>query len=285
MNTLVTGAFGRVGTAVIDHASDRHEYWFLDRRDHPRIEATRGDVSSYDDLADALAGRDAVVHLAGASRTDADWHSVLQNNIIGGYNCFEAARERSVDSVVFASTNHAVGMYEDEHEPEIYAPDHDLLVDHTNPVRPDSYYATSKVFGEALGRYYVENYEYPKRVYVLRIGSVRNPPYDHPYGDAERGVETGQWERGSSDYRRSVHRMKALWQSRRDAASLVEHCLDDETVEFDVFYGVSDNDRSWLDVDHARAVLGYRPRDSAEDWTEPPASGKRSVSETAALDV
>ena len=39
---------------------------------------------------------------------------------------------------------------------------------------------------------------------------------------------------------------------------------------FDVFYGVSDNDRRFWDVDHARETIGYDPRDNAEAWTEPP---------------
>jgi len=100
-------------------------------------------------------------------------------------------------------------MYEKEHAPELYSIDYDLLLDHRTPVRPDSYYGSSKVFTEALGRYYVENYEYPKQVYALRIGSVRSPEYNHPYGDAERGVESGEWERDSEAYDESVRRMKA----------------------------------------------------------------------------
>jgi hypothetical protein len=126
------------------------------------------------------------------------------------------------------------------------------------------------VFLEALGRYYVENYAYPKRVYVLRIGSVRYPNYDHPFGDAEAGVENGRWERDSDAYQQAVWRMKATWHSRRDVASLIECCLRDDSVTFDIFYGVSDNSRRWLDIEHPREVIGYDPKDSGEDWERPP---------------
>ncbi|MFC7193682.1 hypothetical protein ACFQL4_01950 [Halosimplex aquaticum] len=61
-----------------------------------------------------------------------------------------------------------------------------------------------------------------------------------------------------------------MWHSRRDCAQLIERCLDDDSVSFDVFYGVSDNRNRWFDIDHAREVLGYEPEDSADEWDEPP---------------
>jgi hypothetical protein len=125
------------------------------------------------------------------------------------------------------------------------------------------------VFGESLGRYYVENHSYPKQVYVLRIGSVRWPDEDHPYADAERGVSNGEWERGGARYEQEVNRMKATWLSRRDTAGLIEACLDDDAVTFGTFYGTSDNDRSWFDIGPARAKLGYSPVDSGDDWESP----------------
>jgi hypothetical protein len=52
---------------------------------------------------------------------------------------------------------------------------------------------------------------------------------------------------------------------------MVDRCLQDDTVDFDIFYGVSDSDRRWFDIDHARDVLGYAPEDSSEEWDGPPA--------------
>jgi hypothetical protein len=161
-------------------------------------------------------------------------------------------------------------MYELEYEPEIYRPEFGLVVDHESPRRPDSFYGVSKSFGEDLGRYFVENYEYPEQFYAIRIGSVRSEPYDHPYGDAERCVDRGECERDSDEYQTHVARMKSLWQSRRDLAHQVDRCLRNESVDFDVFYGVSDNDRRWFDLEHARSVLGYDPRDNGEEWDGPP---------------
>jgi nucleoside-diphosphate-sugar epimerase len=274
VNVLLTGAFGRVGTAVIDELADRadYEFTYLDRRPHPERDSVVADVAEYDPVRAAVEGQDAVVHLAGYPTTDGSWPEVLSNNLVGTYNVVEAAADAGVERVVFASTNHVVGMYETERAPEVYAAESDLTVDHTAPFRPDSYYGVSKLFGEGLGRYYVEHpdHDHPRRFYALRICGVRHAEWDHPYGDAERGVEEGRWNRGSEAYERAVERRRAMWCSRRDLAHLVDRCLDDETVEFDVFYAVSDNERRWFDIDHARDVLGYEPRDSAEDWTAPP---------------
>lgn len=272
MNVLLTGPYGRVGTAIIDGLADEqgYDFTYLDREDHPDHDTVVADVADYDAIRPAFDGMDAVIHLAGYPATDGTWGEILENNLIGTYNALEAAADAGVDKYVFASSNHTVGMFEVENSPAIYDPDFDLTVDHRAPVRPDSYYGTSKAFGEDLGRFYVENREFPKTFYALRICSVRSSEYDHPYGDAERGVDEGRWERGSVEYETQVARMKAMWHSRRDLAHMVDRCLQTTDPTFDVFYGVSDNERRWFDLGHARDVIGYDPQDDGEEWDAPP---------------
>lgn len=280
MDVLMTGVYGRCGTAIIDHLDVEYDFTYYNRSDrdddHPYggYETVVGDISEYETLRDATEGNDAMIHLAAYPHTEGTWKDIFEPNIIGMYNALEAARETEVESVVFGSTNHVVGMYEVENAPEIYSPDYNFVVHHTDPVRPDSYYGASKSFGEDLGRYYVENYEYPKRFYALRICTVNMPEYDHPYGDAERGVDNSEFERDSQEYEERVARMKAMWHSRRDFAHQVDCCLQDGSVEFDVFYGVSDNTRRWFDLEHARTTIGYRPQDDGEKWDGPPTESK-----------
>ena len=281
MNVLLTGAYGRVGTAIIDHLADDDDYEFtmLNRSDrdadHPygEFDTHVADVADYEAIRPAFENQDAVIHLAAYPEVDGEWGPVLESNIVGMYNALRAAREAGVEQFIFGSTNHVVGMYEVDGAPDIYDLDADLMVDHTAPHRPDSYYGASKAYGEDLGRYFIENFEYPERFYALRICSVRYEKYDHPYGDADHGVDRGDWEPGSDDYERLVARMKAMWHSRRDLAHMVECCLRDESVTFDIFYGVSDNDRRWFDIDHAREVIGYDPQDNGEEWNESPLHG------------
>jgi len=78
-------------------------------------------------------------------------------------------------------------------------------------------------------------------------------------------VDAGWWEKEDKEYERQVKRLKSTWQSRRDIAHMIECCLDDDTVDFDVFYGISDNSNSWFDIEHAREQIGYEPSDSADE--------------------
>ena len=125
--------------------------------------------------------------------------------------------------------------------PDVYRPDYYLKIKHTAPVRPDSFYATSKVFGETLGRQYVDTQAWPKQFFALRIGSLRSQEHDHPFADAECAVHGDRIARGSDEYLRLVKRMKALWISRRDLANLVDCCLSSDRPSFDIFFGISDN--------------------------------------------
>lgn len=288
MRVLITGANGVVGGAILSELGDDPEFTFtcLDVADHPERETVVADVTDYDDIRPHFEGQDAVIHLAASVDLGGSWDEILETNIVGTYNVIEAAADAGVESFVFASSIHTVGMYELDLAPEIYDPDFDLELDHETPVRPDSFYGISKVFGEAIGRLYVESHEsplgsvhpafqtntreYPERFYSLRIKSVRDAEHDHPYGLAEEGVEQGLWERDSEDYEYMADRLKATWLSHRDLGQLVERCLRDDSVEFDVFWGVSGNDGRWVDLEHNREVLGYEPQDNGATWDAPP---------------
>jgi len=277
MDVLVTGAYGRCGTALIDHLhDDEYDFTYYNRSgrpdDHPYggYETIVGNVTEAKKFREASEGQDAMVHMAAYPSPSGDWTDVFEPNIVGTYNALEAAREEELETFVFLSTNHVMGLYETEHAPELYSRDYSLVVDHTDPVRPDSYYGASKSFGEDLARYYVEQFEYPKRVYNLRVGTVNMPEYDHPYGNAESGVDEGSYERGSEAYERAVARLKCTWQSRRDFSHEVDCCLADDSVEYGIFYGVSDNQRRWFDLEHARSRIDYNPQDDGDEWDGPP---------------
>ena len=58
----------------------------------------------------AVAGVDAVVHL-GAVPDEAPFEEIAGPNLHGAYHVFEACRRAGVRRVVYASSNHATGMY------------------------------------------------------------------------------------------------------------------------------------------------------------------------------
>lgn len=268
---LLTGAMGRVGQAILDGIGEDYEWRLLAHNppDHePAHPYEIADVVDEEAMAAVTDGVGAIIHLAGDPRPSAPWDSVLENNVHGTKVLYQAAVENDVDRFVYASSNHAVGMYEVDGAPEIYHGEMDLTVDHTVAPRPDSMYGIEKVYGEGLCRLAAD--AHGLRCYALRICAVRSEPYDHPYGDAEAGVEAGRFDRGDDAYAEQVARMKCMWHSRRDLGHLVDRCLRDDSVSFDIFYGLSDNDRRWFDIEHAREVLGYDPQDNGEAWAGPP---------------
>jgi len=279
MNVLVTGANGTVGSALAEHLVDDYDLTRLDIEASEHTDAV-ADVRDYDAVRPHFDGQDAVVHLAltpgtgGPEDRSLGWSRAQRDNLEGIHNVTEAAVDADLDSLVFASSNHAVGMVEVRNRPDVYHNDpgggEGIRAGHEEPHRPDSRYGLTKCYGEDLGRLAAEAHDI--RFYALRIGGVREPEYDHPYGDAEAGVENGRWGRGSDAYDRQVARMKGNWLSRRDCAQLVACCLDDDGVEWDHFYGVSDNGRRWLDdLEYARETIGYEPQDEGEAWDGPPA--------------
>lgn len=254
MKVVLTGAAGVIGQAVREHLGGRYEFSSITRKpvDFPHVIA---DISDLDAILPAFSGADAVVHLAASISVDSPWESVLTDNLIGTYNVYEAARQSGATCVVFASSNHTIGGYELDGAPRIYDLDDPRCYDHHAEIRPDSLYGVSKVYGEALGRYYHETYG--MRVYNLRIGSVRGD--DDPTAES---VKDGSFWLDLT-VEQKYDRIRSTWLSQRDCAELIGCCLEATTVPWATVYGISDNPRQFWDIEHARRLLGYAPKDSA----------------------
>ncbi|WP_232687130.1 NAD-dependent glucose-6-phosphate dehydrogenase Azf [Halobacterium zhouii] len=242
---LLTGASGRVGRAILEGIGDRYEWRLLDREpptedaDHEFVVA---DVTDEDAIRDAVAGVDAVIHLAGDPRPEAPWDSVLRNNIDGTRTILEAAVDEGVEKFAFASSNHAVGHYETERKPDLYRTDDDFHLDGTELPRPGNLYGVSKATGETLGRFYHD--EHDLSFVAVRIGNLTE---GHPPIDYERG--------------------QAMWLSHRDCAHLFDCCLN-ASYGYEIVYGISDNDRKYYSLERAREVLGYDPQDNSAEHDE-----------------
>ena len=234
---LITGAAGRIGRVLRDSLKAEYDLRLLYHRTvlpaEPGEEVHIAAITDLDAMVKAVDGMDAVVHMAGNPSTRATFEEALEANIRGTYCIYEAARRTGAGRVVFASTNHVTGYYEKEGVP--VAPD--------MPVRPDSYYGTSKAFGEALGRYYVD--AFGLAVICLRIGSFQ----------PEEAVR-----------KRKSDRILSTWVSHRDTVQLVRRSIETESVKYGVYYGISNNTRAYWDTQNAREELGYAPEDNAENY-------------------
>jgi NAD+ dependent glucose-6-phosphate dehydrogenase len=150
--------------------------------------------------------------------------------------------------VIYASSNQVVfGYWADETHQALRSQPPDQIdprsfprINHTQPTRPMNDYACSKVFGEALAHMYA--YKHGLSCICLRIGwVVAEDRLPHPSA-------------------------RFIWCSQRDCVQLIERCINvPDTLRFDIFFGQSDNALNFVDIQHARDVLGYEPQDRAED--------------------
>eukprot|EP01030_Chromulinospumella_sphaerica_P000105 gene105-108_t len=142
-------------------------------------EVVCGDLADMASVQAMLAEVDVVVHL-GAVMPQAPWEAVLQANIVGTFNVFEAARQAGAKRIVFASSHHAVGMY-----------DRAQKLDSDSPARPGNLYGLSKAFGEDLARMYYDKHGI--ETVCVRIGSCFEKPTD------ER-MFLKWWSNGKADF-------------------------------------------------------------------------------------
>jgi uronate dehydrogenase len=228
---LITGAAGGIATAIRPLLRPHYRLRLSDVKPVKELVDGEEQVSAaLTDLAalrKAIAGTDGIVHLGGYSR-ETDWETILQSNIVGLYNLYEAAKLEGVKRVVFASSNHAMGYYP-----------RTTTIPVNVTVRPDSRYGLSKAFGEAIGSLYAD--KYGAEVMSIRIGHMLNKPFDR--------------------------RRLAIWISPRDLAQLIRIGLDHPGIKNEIVYGMSDNKRAWWDNSNAMR-LGYKPQDRSEDFAE-----------------
>ena len=248
---LITGAAGRIGSILRRALDNKYRLSGVDRVAVPGFDSIVGGLTDFPAILPAFQAVDIVVHLAAEPRHTPDiwWDVLVPDNVVATANVYEAAWRGGVKRVVFFSSMHVNGMYERDHPYCAIAqgnygslrPEQVPLVTHEMPVRPDGPYAATKLFGEALGRYYAE--EHGMSVVCLRLGTV------------------SQDDRPGSDPRSHIS-----WLSHRDLVQIVERSIEAEGIGYDIFFAASNNTWRIFDTLRARQVLGYVPVDDAESY-------------------
>ena len=224
MRVLITGAAGAVGSCVAGGLAARHEVRGFDRVPMPELDdACVGDLADFDAVLAATSGVEAIIHLGG-NPGERPWEEISQNNYVGTYHVFEAARQSGVRRLAFASRAGLLSAY-----PKGMTRTVDMLP------RPHGLYDISKIFGESLGYMYSSNFD--MEVVCVRIGNFnrdRDQP-EHP------------------------HHL-----SHGDAVRLFECAITLPGVRYEVVFGVSDSNWPMYDLDHGRQAIGYDPQDRSE---------------------
>ena len=245
-NILITEGNGLVGNILVESLNDKFNITVLDQKKSPNVQTYLGDINNLESIMPAFEKIDTVIHLAGDRRVHGDWKSILENNLIGIYNIYEAAKLHKLRRVVFASSQHATGgNYDIEPYTFIDKGNYNLLPENYSPldektrIRPDSYYGASKVFGEAIGSYYSDYHNIS--TINLRIG----------------------WVISDDDPTFSPTSLN-LWLSHRDLSQIVEKSINaSEKIKYETFYATSDNYWKIWSIEKAKNLLNYRPDDSA----------------------
>ena len=171
MIVVVTGGSGKAGRAIVRDLVDHgHDVLSVDR-DPPKEAVSRVRIVDVTDLGqtfEALAGADAVIHLAAIPMPIffTEWDT-FRTNVSSTFAVFEAARVLGLKRVVWASSETIFGLPFDREQPA-YAP-----IDEEHPSYPQSAYALSKLVGEEMGRQFARRTGVP--FIALRFSNIMEP--------------------------------------------------------------------------------------------------------------
>ena len=245
---LVTGMSGLIGGVVRQRLAGSFQLSALNRSQVPGIVCHQADIGDLEAIRPAFEGQDIVVHMAAKAGGHYSWDEIRRTNVEGTYNVFEAARQAGVKRVIYASSGSTISGWEREEPYKALVegryddvPDQWPMLTHETPVRPSGTYGSSKVWGEALARHYTDTSDLS--IICLRIGAV------------------------NKDDRPLQRRQFSVWCSQGDIAQMVERCVAAPAgLGYDIFYVVSNNKWNYRDISHARQVVGFQPKDAAEDY-------------------
>jgi nucleoside-diphosphate-sugar epimerase len=273
----VTGGSGKAGIAVVrDLRTQGFEVLNIDisASSNPDDSTLIVDLTDLGETIEALAGFDAIVHLAAIPApnivTDGETFRI---NTMSTYNVFSAAAQHGVERVVWASSETLIGLPFVREQPR-YAP-----IDEDHPLLPEFHYALSKLVGEEIAAQFSRWTGIPFT--ALRISNIM--------------TET-DYERFPSWWEDPTIRAWNLWGyvDARDVALAVRCSLSAMTQGAEAFliaasdtcmsrsssdllaevYPTVPTTRSvqghetLLSIDKARSMLGYQPQHSWRDHIE-----------------
>jgi nucleoside-diphosphate-sugar epimerase len=273
----VTGGAGRLGRHVVEEMRRVSAVTSLDRVARAPDEMVV-DVLDFEGLKAALAGHDAVIHLAAADASaNVPADATFRINTSGTWNVLEAARQAGARKVVVCSSMAALGIWRER--PPLYLP-----MDEAHPPQPADAYALSKQVGEYIARNFAANT-------AMKVAAVR-PSYitfpeivdyirERVGTEREEGVGTpGQ----GTDYQEGISPTRSYIRPD-DLARAFRLVLERDAEGYEVFnIAAADSFSPEPPLDFCRALFGFVPevRDPRR-WRDDPQASLIDCSAAAEL--
>lgn len=246
-----------IATKLRPSLSERYDLGMVDVRDAdangdtvPGVELCDLLTCESSALAELCSGVNTIVHCGYLRPGDEASYATERRNVDMMARVYEAALDTGVKRVVAASTNQAAKWYE---QPYL-----DGRLDRVSPEdypRPDTFYGWAKAAYESLGFLYACG-SLGRKLEVVQLRIV-----------VPREVDAGQFaDRPLEAYLRDI----TGYISERDLQQLFSKSIDVPDVSdkygvpFQIFYGVSNNARTFWSITNAREVIGYTPEDDSE---------------------
>jgi len=181
-NVVCTGGSGRLGRYVVDTLAGLCELHVVDLKPPAApVGFSCLEVTDYEGLKQAFAGREAVVHLAAIPNPrSAPPDVTFGTNVQGAFAVLQAAEDAGVRRVVLASSDSVVGFH---YNPPDWAPQY-LPIDEAHPLDPSEFYSLSKRVTETIAAGFARRKR--MEVVVIRPAHIVFPP-EYPELEARGG--------------------------------------------------------------------------------------------------
>lgn len=178
---VVTGGTGFIGSALVRRLlADGHAVRVFDNDSRGRatrlddiraeIEIINGDIRNADAVGHALAGQDAVWHLAYVNGTQFFYEKpelVLDVGVKGMVNVIDACRTHDLGELIYASTSE---VYQ---TPDVVPTPEDVAMIVPDPTNPRYSYGSGKIIGEMMALHIAA--KFMDRVQIFRPHNVYGP--------------------------------------------------------------------------------------------------------------